>query len=180
MQDALAKPNGQGKIARPLKVLVPLIQDELSAADEAALEHYRRAGEMLLEAKGQVSYGSWGRWLSKNFTLSHKQANRYMKLARCPGSSFVARDESLTRAIGESRGRSHTSWKHIPSAARKIDVQERQHRDNEMRLLQEMLQELINVGYKAMAMRLQPDRGGSKEGFQRLMNARDYLLKLCK
>jgi hypothetical protein len=28
-------------------------------------EHYRRAGEMLIEAKEQVGYGGWSHWLSK-------------------------------------------------------------------------------------------------------------------
>jgi hypothetical protein len=50
-------------IARPLKVLVPMIKIEIAAGDEAGLEHYRRAGEMLVEAKDQVPHGSWSRWL---------------------------------------------------------------------------------------------------------------------
>ena len=44
------------RIARPVKVLVPLIQDELVAGDRAGLEHYRVAGEMLLEAREQVAW----------------------------------------------------------------------------------------------------------------------------
>jgi hypothetical protein len=46
------------RIARPLKVLVPLIQQDIAAAEAAGLEHYRRAGEMLLEAKEQLAYGA--------------------------------------------------------------------------------------------------------------------------
>ena len=65
----------QHQIARPLKVLVPLIQNELIEASAAGLDHFRRAGEMLVEAKEQVSYGSWGRWLSKNFELSQNASN---------------------------------------------------------------------------------------------------------
>jgi hypothetical protein len=34
-------------IARPLKVLVPMIKDEIAAGDEAGLEHYRRAAELI-------------------------------------------------------------------------------------------------------------------------------------
>lgn len=37
---------------------------------------------MLIEAKDQVGYGAWGRWLTKNFDLSHRQANEYMRWAR--------------------------------------------------------------------------------------------------
>src|SRR5262245_40576768 len=69
-------------VARPLKVLIPLIQSELQRGNNAGHEHYRRAGEMLTEAKGQVAYGGWGKWLRKNFDLSHDTASNYMRLAR--------------------------------------------------------------------------------------------------
>ena len=41
------------QIARPLKVLIPLIQSELQQGNSAGHEHYRIAGEMLIEAKDQ-------------------------------------------------------------------------------------------------------------------------------
>jgi hypothetical protein len=37
---------------------------------------------MLIEAKGQVAYGRWGRWLAQNFALSQQSANVYMRWAR--------------------------------------------------------------------------------------------------
>ena len=58
------------KVARPLKVLIPMIQSELQQGNAAGQEHYRLAGEMLIEAKDQVGHGGWGRWLTKNFDLS--------------------------------------------------------------------------------------------------------------
>ena len=78
---------------------MPLIKNELVAANEAGLEHYRQAGEMLIEAKDQVPHGSWARWLTKNFELSHKQASRYMSLHR----KFVPGDEfrTIRSVIGE-------------------------------------------------------------------------------
>ena len=48
-------------IARRLRVLVPLIKDELEAGHAAGMEHYRRAGDMLLEAKAQMTHGEWKR-----------------------------------------------------------------------------------------------------------------------
>jgi hypothetical protein len=48
------------------------------------MEHYRQAGEMLLEAEEQVPHESWGRWLSKNFELSQRTAQDYMRLATDP------------------------------------------------------------------------------------------------
>ena len=65
-------------VARPLKVLVPLTQEELIAGNEAGMEHYIKAGRMLNEVKesDQVAYGSWVRWLKTNFKLSHKSSRR--------------------------------------------------------------------------------------------------------
>jgi hypothetical protein len=47
-------------------------------SNEARLEHYRRAGQLLIEAKKseQVPHGSWGRWLKGNFELSQVTAGR--------------------------------------------------------------------------------------------------------
>jgi hypothetical protein len=170
------------QIARPLKVLVPLIQNELITANEAGLEHYRRAGEMLVEAKEQVTYGSWGRWLSKNFELSQNQAIRYMRLARTPepySDTFTARDESITKTIGEKRSKLHATLKDLFKEAEKLDVprlaDERQKRDDEIKLHREMALQLIDLGYRAMATKLHPDRGGSRDAMMRLNEVRDQL-----
>lgn len=70
------------KTGRPLKVLIPMIQSELQQGNAAGQEHYRRAGQMLIEAKDQVGYGNWGRWLAKNFDLNDSTARVYMRWAR--------------------------------------------------------------------------------------------------
>lgn len=177
----------QQQIARPLKVLVPLIQQELVTANEAGLEHYRRAGEMLVEAKEQVTYGSWGRWLSKNFELSQEQARRYMRLTRIPepysDPSSVARDRSLTDALGEKRHKTHSTLKNLFKEAERVDVtrlaDERQKREDEIKLHREIAMQLIDLGYRAMATRLHPDRGGSKDAMARLSHVRDELKSIA-
>ena len=79
-------------IARPLPVLVPLIQGELTAGNRAGLEHYRRAGEMLQEAREQVATFKWGTWLTKNFALSRKTAEAYSASRRgCRSNPLVTR-----------------------------------------------------------------------------------------
>src|SRR5262245_57652025 len=70
------------QIARPLKILIPLIQSELQQGNSAGREHYRLAGEMLLEAQDQVGRGNWSNWLKKNFDLGRTQAYLYMGWAR--------------------------------------------------------------------------------------------------
>lgn len=46
-----------------------------------AVEHAKRAGELLIEAKAALPHGEWLPWLAKNFSASQSQAFRYMKIA---------------------------------------------------------------------------------------------------
>ena len=181
---AVAKRSSNQSIARPLKVLVPLIQEELTAGDSAGLEHYRQAGEMLLEAREQVAAFKWGGWLSKNFTLSRTTAWRYMKLAEVadakPGR-FV-HETTIHAAIGERPSDSAKrvgGFQPIREFTARVDTdrlsQERQVRDEEVGLHRELALELIDIGFKALATRLHPDRGGSKDAMRRLNRVRDEL-----
>jgi hypothetical protein len=55
MESVLENINPEVRLARPPKVLVPLIRRDIEAAREAGVEYYRQAGEKLLEAKTQIS-----------------------------------------------------------------------------------------------------------------------------
>jgi hypothetical protein len=174
------------QVSRPLKVLVPLIKDELVAGNDAGLEHYRRAGEMLIEAKEQVAHGSWVPWLTKNFELSKRQANRYMRLARELEDDEDEKDArvffpSIEAAIGEKR---HPSkWQSMHEAADKVNVtrlaDERQTRDREIELHRELALKLIDLGYRILATKLHPDQGGSRDAMARLNIVRDELKSIA-
>jgi hypothetical protein len=181
---AVAKRQPNQSVARPLKVLVPLIQRELSAGDNAGLEHYRQAGEMLLEAREQVAAFKWSGWLSKNFTLSRTTAWRYMRLAEVADAkpSRFASETTVHGAIGERRSDFNQrtgAFRPVREFTAHVDTdrlgQERQVRDEEMRLHRELALELIDIGFKALATRLHPDRGGSKDAMRRLNRVRDEL-----
>lgn len=68
--------------------LAPLAVDinrEHRAAQEhatAALQHARRAGELLLEAKASIAHGDWSAWIEQHFDGSERTAQRYARLAR--------------------------------------------------------------------------------------------------
>ena len=47
------------KVARPLKILIPMIQSELQQGNDAGRDHYRIAGDMLREAQDQVGRSGW-------------------------------------------------------------------------------------------------------------------------
>ena len=177
----------EGRIGRPLKILVPLIKEELEAGDSAGLEHYRQAGEMLLEARNQVEQYRWGTWLSQNFELSRVTATRYMRLAeRIRENPDVSRkDTSLHAALGYADpNQNRAAWRKVAASAREINRelfgQERQTRDDEVRLHREMAEELIDAGYRVLATRLHPDKGGSTAAMKRLNRVREDLKSLAK
>ncbi len=64
------------------------VADEINAEHEAALrlagdaiEHAKRAGELLLAVKGTLPHGEFGAWLTENVVVSARQAQRYMGAA---------------------------------------------------------------------------------------------------
>jgi hypothetical protein len=173
-------------IARPLKVLVPLIQVEIEAGNKAGLEHYRYAGEMLNEAKDQVARGSWSAWLRKNFDLSKATAFSYMSLARRAESHHpqYLGAETIEEALGyQPRRERHAKWSKLHAATDRVNVthfaEERQARDDENKLHRELAIQLIDLGYRALATRLHPDRGGSRDAMTRLNAVRDELKSIA-
>lgn len=186
MKSALAV-KAKEQIARPLTVLVPLIKDELSAGNRAGLEHYREAGEMLLEAREQVPAFKWGKWLSKNFELSRQTAYHYMKVAERAREDpdVVNRGLHTMDSIARPHRRAtEARWRPVVEATKKVDVDEfaeaKQARADEMQLHRNLALELIDIGFKALATRLHPDRGGSRDAMRRLNRVRDELKAVAK
>lgn len=52
----------------------------INAANQA-VEHAKRAGELLLQVKAELPHGEFGKWLAENVTVSERQAQRYMQKA---------------------------------------------------------------------------------------------------
>jgi hypothetical protein len=169
-----------------------MIQSELQQGNSASHEHYRRAGEMLIEAKDQIGHGGWGRWLAKNFELSDRQAREYMRWAREHNQNGAPGADLPYRSLREMRGATQRDREERQSkqqqafrqvlrdVARDEFVQERQARDDEVKLHRDLAEELIDLGYRALATRLHPDRGGSKDAMARLNRVRDELKQLAQ
>jgi hypothetical protein len=68
----------------------------------------------------------------------------------------------------------------LRDVARDDFVRERQTRDDEIRLHRELAEELIDIGYRALATRLHPDRGGSKDAMVRLNLVRGELKSIAQ
>ena len=170
-------------VARPLKVLVPMIKEELQAGEQAGLQHYRRAGEMLIEAKEQVEMGHWGDWLEDHFHLTANTARVYMRLARAPQKNAGVRFENLSQFLGDKRVNHEPAYSEpvkaaLPDPALKERLmQDTQKRTEEAKLARELGLKLIDIGYKVLATQLHPDKGGSKEAMERLNSVRERLKK---
>lgn len=70
--------------ARSLPTLAVGIREEHEAAVSAArsaLDHARKAGELLIQAKAQLAHGEWTPWLGANFPASPRTARLYMRVA---------------------------------------------------------------------------------------------------
>lgn len=183
MPTALAtKDKDDQRVARPLRVLVPLIKDELQQGDAAGLEHYRLAGEMLLEAKEQVEYGEWKAWVARNFELSHSTANRYMAFAEESKKTRRRVFTTLSEATEPSRTTHQPAWhEQVKQVVDRVDTQtlnlkrEELKRGDEREAQRELALQLIDIGYKVLARTLHPDKGGSRDAMSRLNAVRDRL-----
>jgi hypothetical protein len=105
-------------VARPLKVLVPLIKDELVAGNEAGLEHYRHAGDLLNEARdsGQVPPGSWSRWLTTNFALSQAR-EIYLSQIKRAEAEYFERIKRATEIVSEGEAINEAALPPTPTPA---------------------------------------------------------------
>jgi hypothetical protein len=98
-----------------------------------SLEHFRTAGEALIEAKTQVkeSGEGWLKWLAENCAFSQQRASEYMRLAigweqLPPGGTFGLK-EALAIISGEipkkrSPGKNVAPPLHLPPAEPVDDV----------------------------------------------------------
>jgi hypothetical protein len=106
-----------------IRSLVQRIEAEHAAVGQAlgsALAHAIAAGELLIEAKRQVSHGEWRPWLEANCKVPARTARHYMALARrkkrlCDqnGNVLPISVHAAVETLKELRGYPH-SWPYDP------------------------------------------------------------------
>lgn len=72
-------------MANDLTIIAGEINQEHDACEAAfseSLTHARRAGELLIEAKGQVEHGEWLGWVEANCKFAPRTAQVYMRIER--------------------------------------------------------------------------------------------------
>lgn len=182
----------EAAVARPLNVLVPLIKEDLRQADDAAkqagLPYYKAAGEKMLEAKPQVGHGEFQNWIKRNFDIGMKQAQLYMSFAEKGSAerfssladfhrqtSGAPSAKDYGRSYGQTNGWTGKVQQKLDQidfeALRQQDLNRREERETQRQLALE----LIDIGYRVLASKFHPDRGGSKEAMTRLNGVRDRL-----
>ena len=137
---------------------------------------------MLIESREQVGSFKWGAWLSKNFTLSRSSAERYMRLAtrlQTETTSSAPSRSTMSDILEPNYKAARAVWSSVKEATRQVDVESftetRQARQDEIQLHRDLALELIELGFKALATRLHPDRGGSQAAMRRLNRVRNEL-----
>jgi hypothetical protein len=181
------------QVTRPLRVLVPLIKDDLEhardASERAAKPYYQSAGEKMLEAKGQLNHGEFTPWLKRNFNISVRAAQLYMNFANATINAKrrnLIPPANLRDAVHQSSNNPNfgkrAAW-HSPvkEAIGRVNVEalaQGAKAQQEERALQRKLSlSLIDIGYKALASKLHPDKGGSAAAMTRLNRVREILKK---
>jgi len=197
MQQEMTRP-ASTQVGRPLHVLVPLIKQDVEAGDAAAeqagLPYYIAAGEKMIEAKSQMRRGEFEPWLKRHFPkIGRRTAGTWMQAARAVDDpdtdSGIARPPSahslrgtIQGAGSPNHGRPSPWHNDVKRTLNGVDTETLSRRHNELKRAEEreahrkLALQLIDIGFKALATRLHPDKkGGSPEAMTRLNQVRDRL-----
>jgi hypothetical protein len=187
------------RVARPLRVLVPLIQDDLKhgreAAERAGMPYYQAAGEKFIEAKSQMKHGEFIPWLKREFGISHDQAKRYMNFAETLdgqnplASGFFSLSDHVRKTSNPNYNMPQTVrppayHEEVKQIVGRVDTEtlnlkrEDMKRQEERDAQRKLGLQLIDIGFKVLARTLHPDKGGSREAMSRLNAVRERL-KQC-
>lgn len=186
------------ELARPLKVLVPLINQDIRDGDEAGLPYYIAAGEKLIEAKkgGEVKVGEWRAWAAEKFGRPYSTLQKWMQYAAKPKKithDFSGNPRPMRHVLEPKRIRRDKAkneiWEEVkkanPERMEKILREEKESNAEKAKieatrkkLGRDLALKLIKIGYNALAMELHPDKkgnNGSHEVMSLLNDVASYL-----
>lgn len=180
-------------LARPLKVLTPLL-DELikeyhEAVENVALETRRAAGAILNEAKvHHRTVRDWDTYVRRR-GLSPSTADRWMALDTVasqrspgPGRQLFKKGETLEGVTGESRTPRIAEpiyYQPVQKVLNSVNTEalagEVESVRKERELVRDLGMQLIKIGFRVLAAKLHPDKGGSSEAMARLNKVKSIL-----
>jgi chromosome segregation ATPase len=95
----LIKRDGSVVIERTPDVIAAEIRFIDSQARQYVLQSAIEIGKRLIEAKGQVAHGEWGKWLEDNVSYSQSSANNFMRVAEEYENNQSLANLSYTQAV---------------------------------------------------------------------------------
>jgi hypothetical protein len=173
------------RAARSIQQLAALIRKDLEAGDRG----YTDAGHKLLEArqnflsrsvnkKGEprknlspVEARAFFAWAYREFDRQPNQLRVYMRMALGELNKARAgkRSGKTTASFSwEDRINAEFEFKGFEEEDLDDEAAERTFREERKGQHSELILRMINLGYKALALKLHPDNGGSNEEMQRL------------
>lgn len=189
------------QLARPLKVIVPMIREQTQEAEQASIPHYAAAGLLLWEAKTHFEGESrkFYEWTRTTFNVSESTVKNWMTYATETYGTQVYnfQQDNSGQPANVSQPKQFKTLSEVTSPKRESHhgpvwytpvqqitdqlnvtrmVQEQQDKAKETKLQRELGLQLIDIGYKVLATKLHPDKvGGSREAMARLNRVRDIL-----
>jgi hypothetical protein len=172
-----------GQLARPLKVLVPLIRGDIENAEHAGKMFRISAGGKLIEAKEQIEPTKWTEWLMTNFHLSVVTAQAWMQWYRAEHPETQDRQEVRKfDSYNDFRRSTQPGWRKqvrqpvyhervekVLSGVNAMEMRERAaSAAKEHELERKLANQLIKIGYGVLATKFHPDKGGSVDAMRRL------------
>jgi hypothetical protein len=118
------------EVEKSLGNLAKRINEEHRACEtaaNAALTHAMSAGELLTEAKGQLSHGAFGPWLAENFAGSDRTARVYMRVYSHREELEAKRQSSATLSL-DGALKALSTPKDAPEAGRPVTLKEMERR----------------------------------------------------
>jgi hypothetical protein len=182
------------QVARLLSVLEPLIQQDIEDGREAGDNFFKEAGKKLAEARDGSQFGSatpayWA-WVHRSFKdsngnpLSKGRAKVWMGFAEAvpedPKKPYTSVDDFRRRHLGQTVFSGSTRNKRLFAGAKEtlkeVDVealrQSAQSQAKERELERALYLQMIDIGFKVLAVKLHSDKGGSDEAMIRLNRVR--------
>jgi hypothetical protein len=180
-------------IARSLKVLAPLIKQDIAEADSAGRPHYEAAAAKLIEARDghfEDNLAGFYRWAVDEFQKSQGTIRSWIVFGAKNNGRFKTK-EHHARAPKHKGGLGNKP--RIKPLRREwglpVDELAQRALDDAMRLAREaslsrkqeadadrkLANRLIDIGFKVLVVELHPDKGGSHEAMMRLNRIRAQL-----
>jgi hypothetical protein len=184
--------NSSRALVRTPNELAPLIKEQVQLGDEAGMEFYREAGMMLIEAKAQLPDGEFTSYAERVTGRSASTCRLWIRAAKelLPPPTTTPGRQNVTTVtpsvtLGEVRGRPTSGYVRrdyvtpIDKTLDRVNVEAlRQNQLDERQEYREecvLAKQLIDIGYKALATKLHPDKGGNRAAMSRLNTVKKKL-----